>query len=262
MCLVSVAFFASCTPEGNPSIRVLNEEGCVQNGDTVNINTEFDFGFVMASSIETGKQLSTLTIQIDNGVADTLPITGTSFTYRGTLKYEFDRDEIIAESVITAVVTDIAGKTATTSITLKVNNPDIPLLETPITWKREGPTNINAEEMESVGLLWTGSYKEVYATLKPAPAAKLYVCNGDDYDVLETVDQKASYVAGLIETAEPVESYRNITTNNSADYDDMLVTLFDGNAYLIHITHAEIEPITNSNGQYLRTDITITGARK
>ena len=71
VCLVSVAFFASCTPEGDPTIQVLNEEGYVQSGDVVDVNTDFNFGFVMASNAQTGKELTSLILKIDEETPDT-----------------------------------------------------------------------------------------------------------------------------------------------------------------------------------------------
>jgi hypothetical protein len=269
MCFASVAFFASCDPvveNPEPSIQVYAQDGFIQNGDTLDYVGDtlyVDFGFVMASNTQTNKKLTSLVVTVDGNQWANKDLTGeTSFTYTDQAAFIFTRDEIIGTTTINAVVTDEAGNTNVASILIYFNSPDVALLGMPIEWKREGTTNLDAEEMALLGLQWTGSYKEVFATLKPIEDAALYVCNGDDFDGIETVGAKAAYIANLIETAEPVESYRKITTNNSADYNDMLVTLVGDNAYLIHITHALIEPITNAAGQYLRTDITITGECK
>ena len=264
VCLVSVAFFASCTPEGKPAIAALQEEGYVVDGAVVDLNEEVNYGFVCAANVTTGKKLAQLIVSVDNEpeFTDTIDLTGRDeYTYRGSITYMADRDTIIGESVITAVVTDAAGQFETATITLKINQPEIPILSMPIEWKREGSNVVDAEEMALFGLQWTGSYKEVFATIKPIEGASLYVCNGDDFEGITTVGEKAAYFTNLIETARPVESYRNITTNNSADYNDMLAVVNGDQCWVILISHADIEPVY-SNGSYLRTDITITGELK
>ena len=169
--------------------------------------------------------------------------------------WALEAKDIIAESMITATVTDVAGQTATATITLSINEEQ-PLFGTTIEWVRKGTDVLSAEEMAGYGLQWTGSYKDVMATLKPIDGATMYVCNGDDYATIGTMTEKAAYFANLAETATPAENYRNITTNNSANYNDMLAVVNGENTYLIHITRAEIE-----TGNY-GTQITIKGEAK
>ena len=265
VCLVSVAFFASCTQEGKPSIAVLQEEGFVTDGAVVDLDEEVNYGFMCAANVTTGKKLAQLIVSVDNDpiLTDTVDLTGLDeYTYKASITYMADRDSIIGESVITAVVTDAAGQFETATITLKINQPDQPLMGRAIEWKREGSNVVSAEEMAQHGLQWTGSYKEVFATIKPLSNAKLYVVDGDDFANITTVGQKAAYFANLIETGTAVESYRKITTNNSADYNDMLCVVDgEGDYHMVLIKHADIQPVY-SNGSYLRTDITITGELK
>ena len=256
VCLVSVAFFASCTPEGQPTIQVLAEEGYVVDNQVVDLNTDLNYGFVMASSPETNKDLKQLVVKIDDGEETVVDLTGMKeYTFRDVIKYTLDAKDIIAESMITATVTDVAGQTATATITLSINEEQ-PLFGTTIEWVRKGTDVLSAEEMAGYGLQWTGSYKDVMATLKPIDGATMYVCNGDDYATIGTMTEKAAYFANLAETATPAENYRNITTNNSANYNDMLAVVNGENTYLIHITRAEIE-----TGNY-GTQITIKGEAK
>ena len=257
VCLVSVAFFASCTQEGQPTIQVLAEEGYVVDNQVVDLNTDLNYGFVMASSAETNKDLKQLVVKIDDGEETVVDLTGMKeYTFRDVIKYTLDAKDIIAESMITATVTDVAGQTATATITLSINEPALPLFGTTIEWVRKGANVLSAEEMAGYGLQWTGSYKDVMATLKPIDGATMYVCNGDDYATIETVADKAAYFANLAETATPAENYRNITTNNSDNYNDMLAVVNGEVSYLIHITRAEIE-----TGNY-GTQITIKGEAK
>ena len=256
VCLVSVAFFASCTPEGQPTIQVLAEEGYVVDNQVVDLNTDLNYGFVMASSAETNKDLKQLVVKIDDGEETVVDLTGMKeYTFRDVIKYTLEAKDIIAESMITATVTDVAGQTATATITLSINEEQ-PLFGTTIEWVRKGTNVLSAEEMAGYGLKWTGSYKDVMATLEPIEGATLYVCNGDDYETIGTMTEKAAYFANLAETATPAQNYRNITTNNSANYNDMLAVVNGENTYLIHITRAEIE-----TGNY-GTQITIKGEAK
>ena len=221
----------------------------------VDLNDTIHFGFVCAANAETGKKLASLVVKVDDDEWANKDLTGlTEFTYTDYVVYKASKD-VIGESTITAIVTDEAGKTATATIALLINEPELPIIGKTIEWVRKGANLIGdtETEMAGFGLQWTGSYKEVFATLKPITGANLYVCNGDDFENIQWGDEKAAYVANLVETGTPVESYRKITTNNSADYNDMLVTVFDGKSYLIHIKHAEIE--TGSFG----TQITIQG---
>ena len=178
VCLVSVAFFASCDPEGQPSIAVLQEEGYVESGTTVNVNEEINFGFVCASSPMTLKDLSTLVVNVENFDVEGTSLnsmeyarkdlTGmTEYTYKDVITYNLSKDEIVGTSVITATVTDIDGQAATATITLNINQPELPLFVKPIEWIRKGANVLSAEEMATYGLQWTGTYKAPFATIKP-----------------------------------------------------------------------------------------------
>ena len=268
VCLVSVAFFASCDPEGQPSIAVLQEEGYVESGTTVNVNEEINFGFVCASSPMTLKDLSTLVVNVENFDVEGTSLnsmeyarkdlTGmTEYTYKDVITYNLSKDEIVGTSVITATVTDIDGQAATATITLNINQPELPLFVKPIEWIRKGATVLSAEEMETYGLQWTGTYKAPFATIKPIDGATLYVCNGDDFEGITTLAEKATYFTNLAETAEAVPSYRNIDANQSANYNDMLAVVNGENCYVILVKHAKIETITG-----VGTQITITGEAK
>ena len=261
VCFASLAFFASCAKEGQPTIQVLNEEGYVVDGQTVDLDEEVNFGFVVASSAVTNKELATLVVKVDDTEWANIDLSGkTEFTYTDKVVYGEEKDEIVGTSVITAVVTDAAGQTATATITLTLNKPDMPLLGMPIEWRREGSNVVaeDAEEMAFFGLQWTGSYKEVFATIQPIDAnVILYLCDGDDFEGIQTVSDKNAYFTNLAETGTPIEKYRKITTNNSADYNDMLAVVNGENIHLIHITHATINYIPG-----VRTDITITGEVK
>ena len=234
-CLVSLAFFASCTPEGEPTIQVLIEEGYVQSGDVVNVNTDFNFGFVMASNIQTGKELSSLIIKIDDEDPDTLNITGTEYTYKGTLRYEFLRDEIVGESTITAIVVDAAGKTAATYITLTINNPAQPLATVDFEWYRLGDTQTGLEEY---GLFWEKNIKETHAQIKPMEGVTLYSFSADKWEATTTDVEKAALFA---DGALTMAVYNNVSTTAGGSYNDVIGTkMADGTLHLINVTKCVI----------------------
>lgn len=262
MCLVSVAFFASCektVEHPEPSIAVLQEEGYVADGDVVDLNTDVQFGFVCAANTETGKKLASLVVKVGDTEWANENLSGMNeYTYKGVVKYEPEEKDIIGESVITALLTDEDGKTATATITLSINQPAQPLIGTTIEWIRKGSNLVgNTEtEMAGYGLQWTGSYKDIMATIRPIDGATMYLCNGDDFATITTVAEKAAYFDNLAENGNAIDKYRNITTNNSANYNDMLAVVNGENTTLVLISRAEIE--TGSYG----TQITIKGEAK
>ena len=267
VCLFSVAFFASCDPEEilnqDPTIQVYEEDGYVQDGETVNTGEEISFGFVVASNPNSNKELASLLVKVDDVVwtedGEAIDLTGmTEYTFTDVVTYEANRDQILGTSVITAIVTDAAGETATATITLTINQPDQPLFGTPIEWTRKGNNLLNgtAEDMASYGLEWPGNWKAPMVIIRPTNSnVMLYLCDGNDFDDIKTVSDKNAYFTNLAETATPIEKYNNITTNNSADYNDMLAVVNGENLHLIRISHAEVEYLGSSIG----TQIIITG---
>ena len=235
VCLVSVAFFASCTPEGNPTIRVINEEGYVQNGDVINLGEEVTFGFVMSSAIETSSPLTSLVIKIDDNDPETIELTGTSYTYEGTLVYGLEKDEIVGTSTITATVYDALGKFATTSITFSLNQAAQPLEASRFEWYRLGNTQTGLEEF---GLYWENNLKATHAQIKPMEGVTLYSFSADKWEATTTDVEKAALFA---DGAIALTVYNNVSTSASDNYDDVIGTkMADGTLHLIHVTKCEI----------------------
>lgn len=267
VCLVSVAFFASCTdPVENPepSIAILAEEGYATDGAVINLNDTVNFGFILASNPETNKELKSLLVTVDDEEWDNglIELTGTSYTYTSSIVYGISK-EIIGESVIKAIVTDVDGETATATITLSINYEAQPLFVTPINWVRKGQNVIEgADQIAACGLEWAGSYKEVFATFKPASGYMLYKFNANWADI-NTVDDVAELFNPELGAAEIIPSFREITTNHSSDYDAVIGTLKIGESaeeseiHLMHITHCAVENL-GSQG----TQLTITGEAK
>ena len=252
MCLVSVAFFASCDPEGQPSIHAYIEDGYVTNGDVVYMGDEVNFGFVVASSPITSNALANLVVKIDDEEWDNINFNGeTEYTYISAVQYR--AKEIIDESVITAVVTDVAGQTATCTIKLSIDgeNPgggdDTPLIGSTFDWSRRGLTLESAEEMKAVGLDWPGNYRdEVYVTIKPLAGCSMYIIeNGDKYNEIETQGDKDEFFADLMENDTPDTQYKEISAYHDGTYNTMLAVIdAEGETHLVRFNRATAELIT------------------
>lgn len=284
VCIASVAFFASCTktvehPE--PSIAVKTGElfitGSVDQPTVIDLDDEsaisYKYGFHVESNAETKKALKEMVIvmdvttfeesgQVNDIYYDTIDLTGKTAYDVEEYLFEQERNEILVmEGTIKAFVTDVDNQTniATVAFRCKVEDTPEQLIGRTIEWIRKGANlqgNTEAE-MAAMGLKWTISYKDVFATIEPLnDQVVMYLCDGDDFDDIEFVSQKYEYFANLAENEEPIEKYRNIKTEYGAEYNDMLAVVYGEEYYLILIEDAEIE--TGSYG----TQITINGAAK
>jgi hypothetical protein len=272
MCLVSVAFFASCTkPVENPepAISVISDEGFVQNDAVVDLGSPIIYGFKMTANTETKKDLSKLSITTtitdlegkEESTEEIITISGQEYSYTDTIS--FVAKETIGYVKFTATVTDVDGKVNTATLNLTINKPAQPLIGRAITWVRSGQNVESATETElaNMGLRWTGSYRDIMATIRPLENADvtLYLCPGDDYDKITTDVEKAAYFANLSENpdAQAIDKYRNISAEQTHNYNDLLAVVYNGGSYLIHITHAKVDNMGSAG-----TKITITGETK
>lgn len=261
-CLVSVAFFASCTQETpNPTISVATQEGFIQNNDVVDVPSTCVFGFNVAAELN-GKDLTKLYVTVSDGDTtmtwadlDLTALAATrSYAYVDTLEL---RRDIIGHVNINAVVTDAAGKTATASIAIDVNEPAQPLVSRTFTWYRLGNTITGLDEY---GLNWRGNYpRDTYAKLEPKDGVKLYIFNSEDWTNTTTDLEKATLFNKAIETMTPAENYFNVNvTQANMTYDDVIGTvLADGTCHLIHVTTSKATSLGTQG-----TEITITGEAK
>ena len=240
VCLVSVAFFASCektVEHPEPSIAVLQEEGYVANGEVVDLNTEVQFGFVCAANAETGKKLASLVVKVDDTEWANQNLSGmTEYTYKDVVTYKPEEKDIIGESVITAILTDEDGKTATASITLSVNNPAQPLTAVDFEWYRLGNTQTGLEEY---GLFWERNAKSPFAQIKPLEGVVLYSFPAEKWETTTTDIEKAA----LFSEGVTMSVYKNVDVNQNGTYNDVIGTkMEDGTLHLIHVTSCVIDP--------------------
>lgn len=267
-CLVSVAFFASCEPDvanPEPTIAVVTGENYVYDGQTIDIDTEYMLGFHAGSNSQTQKALSTFNLnvkilELDGTVVDSQDslvsnINNTEFNYEHVLN--FTLRELVGKVEITATITDVDSKTASTTLTLNVNQPAQPLIGTTFTWYRLGNTITGLDEY---GLAWKGNYpKDTYAKLVPQDGVKLFIFKAEDWENVKTDVDKAAFFLTAIETQETAEEYFEVNvTQANMTYDDVIGTVMaDGTCHLIHVTKSHAETVTGQG-----TAITITGEAK
>ena len=274
VCLVSVAFFASCEkPVENPqpTIQVLQQEGYLQNGDVIDLSADtLYFGFTMASNNQTNKELAKLTVNVETFDAENASIestnwanvalTGTSYTYTDGII--LNTRDIIGRAVITAIVTDAAGETATATIQVSLNEAAQPLIARTFEWARRG-SNLQGDtqsEMAAVGLQWVAR-DAFHANIRPLSNCTLYVIenNLEAFEGVATDVDKAACFANLKETATSVDEYRNISVAVTGDktYNDILAIIdAEGNTHLVLIGVANVQ--TGNYGVHT----TITGQMK
>ena len=240
-CLVSVAFFASCTQETpNPTISVATQEGFIQNNDVVDVPSTCVFGFNVAAELN-GKDLTKLYVTVSDGDTtmtwadlDLTALAATrSYAYVDTLEL---RRDIIGHVNINAVVPDAAGKTATASIGFDVNEPAQPLIARTFEWRRDN--GADGTGLESFGLEWkTNNSKETYAVIKPLNGAVLY--RFENSEVWTNTNTDVEKAALFSELGEGIAQFKEIsTTAANKDYDIVIGTIYNGENHLIHITHS------------------------
>ena len=259
VCLVSLAFFASCDPtieNPEPSISVNQTEGYLMDNTIADLDVRYLFGFNVASNPETGKALKSLVVTVDDEIFDEVELDGDTYEYIEGIMWESSK-EIIGTSTIKGVVTDVAGETNSVSFTVSLNYEE-PLIVNDVTWVRKGANTQGntAAEMAACGLQWGNSYKDIMVTIKPLAGYSMFVVKDalEKYNDIVNVVDKANFFTELSETARPVDNYRDITTNTSADYNDILAVIKeDGEAHLVLIGRADIENL-GSQG----TQITLT----
>ena len=235
VCLVSVAFFASCTPEvenPEPSIAVFaGGHDYLFDGKVIDVNVEYPFAFKAASNAETQKDLATFKIYIDDEIQVDSVITGKDFEFNGIFSYTF-RENIIDETTIKAVVTDVAGKMNTATITLQVNQPEEPLAEVDFEWYRLGNEQSGLDEF---GLYWYQNAKSPFAQIKPKDGVILYKFESNVWDEVVYESQKA---AKFSDGATTASMYNSVDVNlANGTHDDVIGTRMpDGTLHLIHVT--------------------------
>ena len=248
VCLVSVAFFASCTPEvtdPEPSIAVVTGDNYVYDGQTIDLYHDYMIGFHAASNSQTSKELATfsLNVKLYEGTEESRPvddttyaytISGAEYTFNDTIRFELDRD-LVGKVEYTATVTDVDGKSNSTTVTLNLNLAEEPLTIADFEWYRLGNTVTGLAEY---GLKWEQNLKSPYAQIKPMDGVILYKFDSNVWDEITFESEK---VALFSDGATTASVYNNVDVNQSAMYDDVIGTrTTDGKYHLIHVTSSRI----------------------
>jgi hypothetical protein len=253
VCLISVAFFASCTPEGQPTISVLPGEEYVHDGDIINVNEEFNIGFTMSSSIETGSQLASFTLVIDDEPFETVTLEGTEYTFERTLALNtVDTRDDIDNVVITGTVTDVLGKSASVTITLILDETQELILEN-FAWNRHGGAAATGNLAE-LGLAWNTNEKDVFAVITAVEGAELFEVPAEKWAQVTTQPEKVALFSeggGAL----PIRAYKGVSAFASNTYNDVIATRYNGEYYLIHVTEGIVSTFKG-------TDVTIKGEWK
>ena len=270
VCFASVAFMASCVktiehPE--PSIAVMTGEDYVYDCQTVDLNVNYKVGFHAASNSQTQKELASFNLaaslyELDGTLIEsrdsTYVISGTEYDHQEGLNFNFTNTrDLVGKVSITGTVTDVDGKRNAVTINLNINQPAITLEIEPINWVKTGH---NVQDLSAYGLVWKETnYKSPFTHIIPAEGSTLYLIeNGDEVfnSIVTDIDLNNKF-AELAETGRPIDDYKNIDCNASANYHDLLIVKeANGKLHAININRADIT--TPSAG----TRITITGKAK
>ena len=256
VCLVSVAFLASCDPtitNPEPSIAILSDEGCLVGGEVVEIGIVYPYGFIATSNPQTMKELSKLVIVCGSTTLCDTAISGTLFNYKGEIYFSNeDSRDIIGSAEIVTTVTDVAGNTATATIKVDINK-EIALVPRDFTWNRHGAAP--ATGLDVFGLEWDSNTKDVFANITPKIGATLYEFEPGIWENINTEIEKAALFNN--EQLVGIETFRKVSTYyEHNDYDFVIGTTYNGQNHLIHITANEL--YTFNKG----TDVTIYGQYK
>lgn len=262
VCLVSVAFFASCEKEaGIPTINFTSGEGYISTDATIEAMTPFMFGIQAKSNPTTLEPLTKCTLQVFTN--EETKVVDTMFVIDNQPQFNFDAQIALPEGVYSFVATVYNDKDMTNECRMTITSNAVNLEVKDITWVRRGSNCQNAEEMAQYGLQWTG--RDAYhANIRPLNNdCKLYVINdaADAYNEITTEFQKAVFFSNLMEHAIAVPEYRNISVASAGDktYNDILAVIdAEGNQHLILFANANVQINTSSFG----VQTTITGQVK
>ncbi|MBR4391799.1 MAG: lipocalin family protein [Bacteroidales bacterium] len=230
--------------DSTPSISVYQADGCINDGDVINLYESYQFGFVVSLQYA---WLSSLEIRIDDVEYDYVELddwvnwAGT-YTYRGNVEY--NTIEGLFEHEITAVVTDEEGRTNSASIHFYLNQ-ESPLHVTGFMWYRTQTGH--GVGLEKYGLDWPENHNGK-AKIKPLDGVTLYRFNSSAWDATNTYNGKLVLFAN---DGQIIDEYNNVSTWDNATYDDVIGTKMpDGTLHLIHVTAFTIETISYGSRIY------------
>jgi hypothetical protein len=253
VCLISVAFFASCNdPIENPepTISMVSDEGYTSTDAEIVSGTTVMFGFNASANTQTNEALTSFNLKVTSGdqvLADSTYAIANQATYSFDASYSLEGEGVVT---ITGTVTDAANETASVTINLTLVEAQLPV--DVLAWVRAGGND--GVGLEPFGLKWTRNFKEVFATIETLEGTKFYQFDSSVWANTNTESEKLALFEST--SANEITMFREISCNQSNDYDFVLGTSVDGKYYLIHLTHADVTTATAG------TTVTISGEWK
>jgi hypothetical protein len=268
VCLVSVAFFASCNePVANPepSIAIMTGENYISDGQTIDLYKDYNLGFRVASNSKTQKELASFSLvtKVYNGTTEdvrpeivedtTITITGTEFVYEELVRWELAKSGVVGKVEYVATVFDKDNNMNTTTVTVNLNQAEDLLPEADFEWFRQGNEQRGLEEY---GLYWERNAKSPFAEIKPLPGVVLYkFADSNVWNEVLFLSQKEAVFSDGAVTAS---MYNNVDVNQNGTYNDVIGTrMADGKLHLIRVEMCRIGAYTSQG-----TPITIFGKAK
>lgn len=231
------------TVSDKPSISVIEEEGFVRNGDTLEFGAEYRFGFFATSNVVTQADLASLSISIGEENWKNIDLYGlTSYSYTDTLM--FSLKGIIGEKTITAVVTDLDGNSNEALINVSINLNSHPLVANAMEWTIQNGYSNGFDEQ---GLYLAGIFNGC-AQIMPLEGVSLFVFDSGDWSNIFTDADKILYFMNAIHDCIPQSVYNIISVEETSVYDELIGTIApDGSCQLIHITRCSVSSGEGSN---------------
>ena len=237
LCIVSVAFFASCNKDddkeaGTPTINFVQGEGYISSDDTIEANTPFMIGIQAKSDESTKELLTDCRILITCGeetVYDTLVSNINQEQYNYDNSFTFEEGTF----TVTATVRNTAGNTAECSMTITSVVTDTPIEASDFEWYRWG--NHEQHGLEEFGLYWDQNRN---AIILPTDGTTLFTgFTKEQWDAVNTQNEKAAFILEALENPQyAATQYTGISTNGSGPVGDVILTLTaDGNSHLIYV---------------------------
>lgn len=229
---------------GDPSISIIQEDGYIRDGDILDLDVEYQFGFRMVSNSQTMRELAYFKLEFRNLELDNtevyseemafVNISGYEYVYQDVLS--FTMRELVGKASFTGTVTDVGGNSASSTFYVYINQPDAPLIVSDFEWYRLGNTQTGLEEF---GLYWAYNAKSPFAQIKPLEGVVLYEFETSVWDEVVTELQKAALFS---ECTTTISVYNNVDVNlQNGTYDDVIGTRMpDGTLHLLHVTYCWI----------------------
>lgn len=233
VCLVSVAFFASCQKEaGIPSINFTSGENYISSDATVEALEPFMFGIQAKSNETTLEPLTKCTLQVFTG--EDAKAVDTTIVIDNQTQFNFDAQIALPEGVYTFVATVYNDKDMTNECRMTITSVviDTPIEASAFEWYRWG--NHEQHGLEEFGLYWDRNRN---AIIVPTDGTTLFTgFTKEQWDAVTTENQKAAFFQLAQEAQHAATEYTGVSTNGSGPVEDVIGTITsDGVCHLLYV---------------------------